>query len=101
VREGLSLTLLEYMAASKPVIASDVGGNREAIVDGVSGVIVPARDPQSLARAIDTVLSDAAAAHRMGVAARERFEELFTVNHMVVRTDALYGALMSPAVETN
>ncbi len=50
------LTLLEAMASNLAIVATDVGGNREALADGRFGTLVPARDPQALARAIDGLL---------------------------------------------
>jgi glycosyltransferase involved in cell wall biosynthesis len=93
VREGLSLTLLEYMAASLPVVASNVGGNSEAVVDGVSGLIVPSRDPERLAQALRTLLADPELARNLGAAARRRFDELFAVERMVEDTQSLYAEL--------
>ena len=54
--EGLPMVLLEAGASALPVVATDVGGSRAAVLDGMSGYLVPARQPQELARAMRTVM---------------------------------------------
>jgi glycosyltransferase involved in cell wall biosynthesis len=88
--EGLSLALLEAMAAAKPVVATRVGGNPELVVDGETGHLVPPRDPDALATAIARVLADRAAAARLGRQARQRVLDEFSVERMVGRYEALY-----------
>jgi L-malate glycosyltransferase len=74
--EGFSNSLLEYMAASLPTIATDVGGNKEAI--GGAGIIVSPDDPQQLAEAILLLANDAVKRHRLAVLARTRAVEMFS-----------------------
>jgi glycosyltransferase involved in cell wall biosynthesis len=90
VSEGVSLTLLEGMARGLPVVATRVGGNPEVVADGVTGLLVPPRDPAALARAVLRVWRDSEAARRMGRAGRCRIEEHFDVRRMVARYEALY-----------
>ena len=90
VREGLPVTLLEAMHAGCPVVASDVGGVREAVVEGETGRLVPPGDPARLAEALEGLLVDRAGAARMGGAARRRWAERFTATEMVSRTESLY-----------
>jgi glycosyltransferase involved in cell wall biosynthesis len=97
VSEGISLTILEAMAAGLPTIVTAVGGNPEIVVDGVTGRLVPPRDPGALARALQEVLSDPGGAAAMGRAARARVEESFDVRRMVGRYEALYEELLSSA----
>ena len=75
--EGFSNAILEYMAAGLPVVATDVGGAREAVENGRTGYIVPPEDAEALAEAVTRLLNDDAMAREMGergrMAARERF----------------------------
>ena len=73
--DGLPIVVLEAMAAGRPVVATDVAGMPLAITDGESGRLVPEKDPEALARAIDALLADGELARRMGDAARRRVEE--------------------------
>jgi glycosyltransferase involved in cell wall biosynthesis len=91
-REGLSNTLLESLAAARPVIASRVGGNPEVVSPDV-GVLVPPQDSTALADALAALVADPAAMTRMGAAGRERVHREFSVNRMVAETVALYEAL--------
>ena len=90
VSEGISLTLLEAMAAGLPIVATDVGGNREVVDDGMTGHLVPAEDPQALADATVRVLRDPHAATAMSQAARSRAERLFDLDRMVTEYESLY-----------
>jgi len=88
--EGMSMGLIEAMAAGRPIVATDAGGNAENVIDGVSGLIVPPRAPDRLADAILTLLKDPERARAMGAAARQRAREHFTVDTMVQRLERLY-----------
>jgi glycosyltransferase involved in cell wall biosynthesis len=99
-KEGLSNTLLESLAAGRPVVASTVGGNPEVISPDV-GVLVPPSDVEALTAALDRLLTDAAAATRMGDRGRSRVRREFSVERMVAETAALYDSLERPrAVRT-
>lgn len=91
--EGMSNALLEYMAAGRPIVATDVGGNAELIEDGVHGLLVPPEDPMALARAIVQLLNDRAFARRLGAAARQRARERFSREAMMQRFAAFYESL--------
>jgi glycosyltransferase involved in cell wall biosynthesis len=93
--EGLSNAILESMAAGVPVVATAVGGNPEAVQDGVTGLLVPPRDADSLARAISTLLEDRDLAARLGRAGRQRVVERFSDERMVRETEQFYLALLS------
>jgi glycosyltransferase involved in cell wall biosynthesis len=82
VSEGVSLTILEAMAAGLPVVATRVGGTPE-IVDDACGRLVPPRDPAALAAAVRALSLDCAARRALGLAARRRVAERFTVDRMV------------------
>jgi glycosyltransferase involved in cell wall biosynthesis len=88
--EGLGTSLLDAMAFSRPVVATAAGGIPEAVEDGVTGRVVPVRDPAALADALALVLTDADKARAMGAAGRRRFEERFTAERMVDETLAAY-----------
>jgi glycosyltransferase involved in cell wall biosynthesis len=98
VSEGICLTLLEAMAAGLPVVATDVGGNREIVDDGRTGRLVPARDPEALAKMILAMCENTALARDMGKRGRERVENLFDVRTMVARYEAMYRELLGRAV---
>jgi glycosyltransferase involved in cell wall biosynthesis len=93
--EGFSNAIVEAMAASLPVVATDVGGNAEAVQDGVSGFIVPPEDPQALAAAIAQLLADPSRARAMGAAGRLRVADKFTTEAMMKQTVATYANLLA------
>lgn len=93
--EGLPLALLEAMAAAKPVIASAIGGNDEAVVHGTTGILVPPGDVPKLARAIRALLAAPAMQQWMGVAAIQRFTHSFSQQAMVAEVAAHYEELLA------
>jgi glycosyltransferase involved in cell wall biosynthesis len=93
--EGMSNALLEAMASGRPVVATRVGGNSEVVVDGVTGFLVPPRDPPRLAEAMLAILSDPARAAAMGAAGRARVEAHYSVGVMVRRLEGLYRDLLA------
>ncbi len=88
--EGLSLLVLEAMAVARPVIATQVGGNPEAIIDGESGLLVPPDNAPALVEACRRVIKDPAFAARLGQAALQRVRDNFTLEHMVAAYEDLY-----------
>ena len=93
--EGFSNAIVEAMAASLPIVATDVGGNAEAVKDGVTGFIVPPEDPESLACAIKRLLADPTRASEMGVAGKALAAEEFTLDAMMYRTTQTYRRLLA------
>jgi glycosyltransferase involved in cell wall biosynthesis len=89
--EGLCLAVIEAQAAGVPVVATPVGGIRETVVDGETGLLVPCGDAAALAAAVCRLLADPALAQRLAGAARRRVHDRYAVEHMVERTLALYG----------
>ena len=89
--EGLSVAVLEAMAAGKPVVATDVGGNREVIVDRRTGFLVPARDPSALAARTMTLLTDKRLADLYGMNGKARIRQEFSLERMVSAYEQLYA----------
>jgi sugar transferase (PEP-CTERM/EpsH1 system associated) len=93
--EGISLTLLEAMAAALPIVATDVGGNREVVVSGETGWLVPPRSPEALADALLAAIRDREQERRFGAAGRRRVEALFDLRVMVRRYESLYREVLA------
>jgi glycosyltransferase involved in cell wall biosynthesis len=77
--EGFPISILEAMGAGLPVVATDVGGVDESVVEGETGLLIPAGDPGALAAALDLLLTDRALRQRLGAAGRERVRRQFDV----------------------
>jgi glycosyltransferase involved in cell wall biosynthesis len=92
--EGFSNAILEAMAAGLPVVACDVGGNPEAVVDGETGRLVPARTPERLADALLDLIGDPGKRTACGLAGRRRAEGEFALSRMVAEMETLYEALV-------
>jgi glycosyltransferase involved in cell wall biosynthesis len=88
--EGVSLTLLEAMAAGLPVVATRVGGTPEVVDQGVTGVLVPPRAPEALADAMLWMLRQPGQRERMGRLARRRVEDRFDVRRTVAAYEQMY-----------
>lgn len=87
--ETLGFVAVEAMIAGCPVVASDVGGLREVVQHGHTGLLVPPRDPGALATALDDLLGDPELRENMGEAARARARQ-FSVRHVVPRIVEVY-----------
>ena len=94
LNEALSNVVLESMAAGAPTVATRVGGTPEAIVDGVTGVLVPPANSTALADAIIHLLNAPDLAAHLGRAARARIADQFSVRRMVRATEELYIELL-------
>ncbi len=92
--EGLSLSILEAMAAAKPVVATAVGGNPEVIVDSKIGYLVPPGNPGALAEKIIALLQDPLLAHKIGKNSRARVMQHFSLSAMVNRYLMQYAELL-------
>jgi glycosyltransferase involved in cell wall biosynthesis len=92
--EGFPLSILEAMRAGLPVIASDVGGVSEAVVDGVTGFLVPTGDAVGFRDRLAVLLSNPDIRGRMGDAGRRTYEDKFTLDAMMRGTLAVYGSVL-------
>ncbi|MEY3202425.1 MAG: hypothetical protein RIR70_1975 [Pseudomonadota bacterium] len=89
--EGISNTVLEAMACGLPVIATEVGGNRELVVPEETGLLVPPAHPAMLAQAMVRVMTESVLGRRMGRAGRQRVEREFALQGMVERYAEVYA----------
>lgn len=97
VFEAFPYVVLEAMRAGLPVVASRVGGIPEAVVDGVTGFLAPARDPEALRDCLARLIRDPGLRRRMGAAGRQRFLDLFTLDRMIASTVQVYRDVMRAA----
>jgi glycosyltransferase involved in cell wall biosynthesis len=95
VTEGLGTSLLDAMAAARPIVATTAGGIPEAIVDGETGLLVPPRDAHGLAEAILRLIGNPAECERMGRAGLARVQERFSAARMVADTLTVYERLVA------
>jgi L-malate glycosyltransferase len=92
--EGFSNSILEYMAAGRPVVTTEAGGAREAVIDGESGFVVPTGDDEAMADRITRLLQDKDRARAMGARGRQIVERSFSCDAQLDRTTALYDLLL-------
>ncbi len=92
--EGLPHVLLEAGAACLPVVATPDVGAGEVVADGVTGLIVPPRDPAAVARVLDRLLADPSLRHRLGANLRRLVEREYSAIAIVPRWDALFAEVI-------
>lgn len=97
VSEGMANSILEAMACGLPVVATRVGGTPEVVEDGVSGLLVPPKDPAALATALVTLLADSALRVAMGSAGRKRVVRQFNEADMIRRTTTFLDSVVNAA----
>ena len=95
VSEGISLALLEAMAAGVPVVATRVGGNLEILHRPGCGILVPPRAPRELAGAILALMNDPNQRRELSAGGRRRVEEAFSLQRMIGAYEALYASLVN------
>ncbi|HKY30083.1 MAG TPA: glycosyltransferase, partial [Pyrinomonadaceae bacterium] len=95
--EGFSNSILEYMAAGRPVVVTDVGGAREAVVSGESGYLVPAGDHKKMAECIISLLAEPERARAMGERGRLVARKKFSSEGRLYKTETLYEQLLARA----
>jgi glycosyltransferase involved in cell wall biosynthesis len=99
--EGFSNAVIEQMAVGLPLIVTDVGGNAEAVIDGVTGYVVPAADARAISAALIKMYQDRERHRAMGRASRQRVEERFSAARMCAEHARLYLSLCSAAQLVN
>jgi glycosyltransferase involved in cell wall biosynthesis len=97
--EGLPLTILEAMRAGLPVVASNVAGVGEAVVEGKSGFLVSPDDAGEMGKRIERLCADPPLRARMGSAGRRRYESEFTFERMLAATTAVYEEVIAVSTE--
>ncbi len=98
---GITGTIREAMAMGRAVLATDCGGNRELVIDGEVGLLVPPRDVEALAGALERLLADAALRQKLGAAARRRILDHFTTEQRIDRLEALYRRILAGSLGTS
>jgi glycosyltransferase involved in cell wall biosynthesis len=94
--EGISNSVMEFMAASKPVVVTDGGGSSELISDQDQGFLVRSKDMEAVAEKIEWLLDNPDAAARMGASGRRRLETSFSLEQLVERNIQIYHELLRP-----
>jgi glycosyltransferase involved in cell wall biosynthesis/peptidoglycan/xylan/chitin deacetylase (PgdA/CDA1 family) len=95
LNEGFSNSVLESMAASKPVVATNTGGTPEAVIDGITGILVAPGDSPALAEAILRLMKDTDLRQNMGNAGRQRVVDFFDSKVMMTKTENMYEVLLA------
>ena len=93
--EGFPNSIMEAMASGLPVVATDTGGTRELVLDGITGYVVPPGDATALFNRLGILCDDRAMRLKMGVLGRKRVESEFTVDKMAIKLETLYQDLLS------
>ena len=94
-QEGFSNAVIESMAASLPMVVTNVGGNSEAVLHGLSGLVVPARNPARLGDAIAEIACDPERGKAMGEAGRIRAEQHFSLTACLDKYETMYRSLLA------
>ncbi len=95
--EGLGVVLIEAMQSGLPVVASDVGGIPDVVIDGETGILVPEKDPEALARAFQKLESDSLLEKRLVEGAARRIDECFDWKKIAERQIAVYRGVLGKA----
>jgi glycosyltransferase involved in cell wall biosynthesis len=92
--EGFPRSILEAMRAGLPVVASDVGGVKESVMDGTTGFVIPRGDAARLRECLRKLITSSELRISMGEAGRARYEEMFTFDRLVERTTKVYESVL-------
>lgn len=93
--EGFSNSILESMAMELPMVVTDVGGNAEAVLDGINGLVVPPKNSNQLAQAILSLANDPARRQKMALASHERAKQYFSLENCIHHYEMQYEKLLS------
>jgi glycosyltransferase involved in cell wall biosynthesis len=99
--EGISNSVMEYMAAGKPVVVTDGGGSSELVTEGETGFLVPASNPTAVAEKIGALLDEPDKACKMGTAGRRRLKEGFSLEQLVGNTVKMYKSVLRGESKSN
>ena len=99
--EGFSNAILEYMAASRPVVVTDVGGAREAVANGESGYLVPAGADEEMAAQIVALLENPERGRAMGKSGRQIVEQNFSCAAQLAATETIYDRLLATNAQSH
>jgi len=94
VLEGLPRIVIEAMAMGRPIVATDIDGVREELEDGITGLLVPPENSDSLAKSIIDLLTDKDKSVQMGINARRVSEERFGVGIMLKNVEEVYEEIL-------
>jgi glycosyltransferase involved in cell wall biosynthesis len=97
--EPFGNVMMEAMTMSVPGIATNIGGSPEAVEDGVTGFLVPPSEPEALADKIELLMNDPKLGRRLGEAGLKRVMERFSIEEMIRKIEALYGAWLGPPAD--
>lgn len=97
-REGLPKTLIEAMACGLPIVTTDAPGCREVVEEGVNGFLVPVKQAEPLANALELLINDQNLRQKMGAASRRKAEEEFGIDLVVNQTFAVYEELLGKKI---
>lgn len=95
LNEGFSRVIIEAMACAKPVIATSVGGNSEAVIDGITGFIIPIKSPGILAQKIIELIENKDKIVQIGQKGRERVVNNFSLTHYVTNMEQIYDEFLN------
>lgn len=93
--EGLPKTLLEAASCGRPLVATDVPGSRDVVVDGLTGYLASPGDPDAIAQALRRLIEDPVRREQMGAAARARVEQVFSQERIATQTLELYAEILA------
>lgn len=97
--EGFPRSILEAMRAGLPVVATDVGGVKESVVDGTTGFVIPSGDADRLRECLRKLITNSGLRVRMGEAGRARYEEMFTFDRLVEKTMKVYESVVGNRIK--
>jgi len=99
--EGFSNAVIEAKAAGLPIIVTNVGGNPEAVIDGVTGLIIPAKDPTALSNAIIEVINKPSQTAKLAIAGKQRVEDNFSLDACIKNYDTQFLSILNPGTIPN